>query len=251
MLDAEQAFAEMAKKDGSKTAFLAYLSEDSLIFQPDRTNGREFWEKAKPSESLLSWFPVYADISVNGTIGYTTGPWEYRPKKDAEPVAFGDFITIWEMRGEDYKAVVDIGISHDKANISRPENVASPPADPKAAENKGYAGDAATAFYEMLGLGFTAKAYKQFADDNIRLYRDGVQPALGKKAAVSLAGKSKLKITKRISFYGTSDLAYVTNRYEIINGKVITETGNFLQIWKFTGGKWKIVVDVFAALPKA
>ncbi len=250
IIDAEHAFAEKAAKDGSKEAFLEYLSDDSIIFQPDRTNGKEFWEKAKPSDSLLSWFPVYADISTNGTIGYTTGPWEFRPKKDGEPTAFGDYITIWEKRGDEFKAVVDIGVSHDRQNISRPENVASPKLDPKAAENKGYAGDAATAFYELLGLGQTEKAYKQFADNDIRLYRDASQPAIGKKDAVKLAGRSKLKITKRISFYGTSDLAYVTNRYEIVNGKDITESGNFLQIWKFTGGKWKIVVDVFSALPK-
>jgi hypothetical protein len=251
MVDTELAFAAKAAKDGSKAAFIEYLSDDSIIFQPDRTNGKEFWEKAKASDSMLSWFPVYADISANGTVGYTTGPWEFRQKKDDEPVAFGDFITIWEKRGENYKAVVDIGVSHEKSGVTNSGNVASPQIDPKAAENKGYAGDAATAFYELLGLGMTEKAYKQFADDDIRLYRDGNQPAIGKKDAVKLAGKSKLKITKRISFYGTSDLAYVTNRYEIIKDKAATETGNFLQIWKFSGGKWKIVVDVFAALPKS
>lgn len=250
IVEAEKAFAAKAASDGSKAAFLAYLSDDSIIFQPDRTNGKEFWQKAKGSESLLSWFPVYADISANGTIGYTTGPWELRPKKDSEPTAFGDYITIWEKRGDSYKAVVDIGVSHDKQNVSKPETVASPTADPKAAENKGYAGDAATAFYEMLGHGQTRQAYKKFADENIRLYRDGSLPALGKKDATDLAGKANLKITKRISFYGTGDLAYVTNRYEVVNGKDVIEKGNFLQIWKFTGGKWKIVVDVFAALPK-
>jgi len=94
------------------------------------------------------------------------------------------------------------------------------------------------------------KAYKDFAADDIRLFRDANVPAVGRKAALGLIGKGKLKITKRISFYGTGDLAYVTNRYEYQDDG-ISETGNFLQIWKYRDGKWKIVIDVFVPLPRS
>jgi hypothetical protein len=248
IIQAETAFAEKAEKDGVKAAFLANLSDDSIIFQPDRTNGKEYWENAKTPDFVLSWFPVYADASANGTIGYTTGPWEFRPRKDGEPTAFGDYITVWEKRGGDYKAVVDIGVSHERATVSKTTAVAE--SDAKAADNKSYAGDAATAFYELLGRGFNKKAYKEFAAEDIRLFRDGNLPAIGKRSALKLIRKGKMKITKRLAFYGTADLAYVTNRYEY-EEKGISEKGNFLQIWKYRGGKWKIVIDVFISLPKS
>lgn len=250
IVEAERAFAAMAEKDGVKTAFLSNLSDDAVIFQPDRTNGKEYWENAKIPEFQLYWFPVYADASANGMVGYTTGPWEFRREKGGDTEAFGDYVTVWEKRGDVYKAVVDIGVGHARPSASDPAKALIATSDPKAAESKSYAGDAATAFYELIGRGMNKKAYKDFAADDIRLFRDGNFPAIGKKAALDLIGKGKLKITKRISFYGTGDLAYVTNRYEYQNDG-ISETGNFLQIWKYRGGKWKIVIDVFVPLPKS
>lgn len=250
IVEAERAFAAMAEKNGVKAAFLANLSDDSIIFQPDRTNGKQYWENAKIPEFYLSWFPIYADASANGTVGYTTGPWEFRSEKGSEPTAFGDYVTVWEKRGDVYKAVVDIGIGHAHSAASDPGNVKIAVSDAKAADSKSYAGDAATAFYELIGRGMNKKAYKDFAAEDIRLFRDGKPPAVGKKAALELVGKGKLKITKRISFYGTGDLAYVTNRYQYQDGDV-SETGNFLQIWKYRDGKWKIVIDVFVPLPRS
>ncbi|MCB1022863.1 MAG: nuclear transport factor 2 family protein, partial [Acidobacteria bacterium] len=116
----ERTFAEAAREKTVKKAFLEFLADDAVVFEPGPVNARKFWSDRPESAMLLSWEPVWADISSDGRIGYTTGGWEFRPNgKDDDPVAFGQYITVWEKRSDgDLKAVLDIGISHKKPEKS-------------------------------------------------------------------------------------------------------------------------------------
>ena len=51
-------------------------------------------------------------------------------------------------------------------------------------------------------------------------------------------------------FFETADLAYANNSYTFANEDGTVETGNFLQVWKFIDGKWKIVLDIFKPVPQ-
>ena len=121
LVDAEHAFAKLAEEKGTKAAFLANLTDDALVFVPEKINAKEFWTARAASASLLSWAPNYADISANGIMGYTTGNWEFRPKgKGDTPTAFGDFITVWVRQPDgSYKWVIDIGVGHAKPEKTR------------------------------------------------------------------------------------------------------------------------------------
>src|SRR5258708_6987394 len=63
LVDTEHAFAQMAEEKGTRAAFLENLTDDALVFIPDKTNGKAFWTARATSASLLSWAPNYADIS--------------------------------------------------------------------------------------------------------------------------------------------------------------------------------------------
>ena len=91
------------------------------------------------------------------------------------------------------------------------------------------------------------KAYKQYAADDIRLYREGAFPVLGKGKIGDLVGKDKGKIAfaKRTSFLGSADLAYINNTYTLTQPDGKIEKGNFLQIWHLRNGRWQIVLDIF------
>jgi ketosteroid isomerase-like protein len=254
LVDTEKAFAAYAAEKNTKQAFLKFLADDGIVFNPDRKNGKEFWRSRQENESLLSWYPSVADISSSGLIGYTTGPWEFRPKgKTDNPVAFGHFATIWEkQQSGEFRAVLDLGVSHAK-----PEKLEAawvPPSNVKreANDKNSYAGDSGGLFFSMLRDGNDEKAYKAFAADDIRLMRGGKYPFIGKKAALEeiKKDKSKVEITKRLSFFGSGDLAYVTNTYKRTNKDNTTESGNFVQVWKFRDGRWQIVLDVFNPLPQ-
>lgn len=253
LVDAEHAFARFAAEKGTKAAFLANMTPDALIFSPDKANALEYWTARQSNASLLSWAPNYADISANGILGYTTGNWEFRAKgKNDQPSAFGDFITIW-LRQPDgkYKWVVDIGVDHDKpAKYSTEWATATEAKDPNSKNSS--AADNANRFFEAAAHDKVKKAYEQFAADDIRLYRENKLPFIGKKEAMRAVSSEKghLKLLNRSSFFGSADLSYMISSYERkVNGKIV-QRGNFMQIWKFKGGRWQIVLDVFKPVPE-
>ena len=253
LVKTEKAFASAAAEKGTRSAFLEFLAPDSIVFNPERASGIEVWTARKENPALLSWYPSFADISSSGSLGYTTGPWEYRPKgKDDTPSAFGHFVTVWQKQPNgQFKAVLDIGIDHARPNSAEPEFAAGTGAA-SAGETSSYAGDSAARFFELVSSSGPEKAYKEFAANDVRLLRDNEPPFVGKKNALAKIGKQKgkLAISKRMSFFGSGDLAYATNSYTLTqaNGKV--EKGNFVQIWKFRDKRWQIVLDIFAASSK-
>src|ERR1043166_38176 len=95
IVDSEHAFARRALEVGDPQAFVEFMTDDAFSFVPDITKAKPFWSAQKRDESILEWAPNFADAAVDGAFGYTTGNWQYRPKKDAEPTAFGEFNTIW------------------------------------------------------------------------------------------------------------------------------------------------------------
>src|SRR5262245_50726039 len=61
---AEKAFAQRAAEKGTRDAFLTFLADDALVFEPDPVNGKEAWKARQPPPgSLLSWYPVHSEVS--------------------------------------------------------------------------------------------------------------------------------------------------------------------------------------------
>ncbi len=253
LVDTEHSFARHAAELGTKSAFLEYLADDGLVFVPDRVNGKTFWNGRDPSASLLSWAPNYADISANGLLGYTTGNWEYRPKgKDDQPVAFGEFITVWLRQADGrYKFVIDIGISHAKPEKYSTEWNISLLKTKDLNEKNSSAADAATGFYIAMAGKSVRKAYEMYAADEVRSFREEKAPTLGKKSLLSAVknDKATYSLGRRSSFFGSANIAYNTSAYTRIVGGKIVEKGNTMQIWKLIDGRWRIVLDIFKPVP--
>lgn len=253
LVETEKAFAKMAVEKNTKTAFLEFLANDGITFEPNPVNGKEAWSVKKESVSQLAWAPEFADISTNGVIGYTTGPWEFRPNgKNDAPTAFGHYVTIWQKQLDGkFKFILDIGISHEKVNLT--DNWVSPTDSGKEPNEKRLsAADASTSFFEMAERMDLAKAYQNHVAEDVRLYREGKLPFVGKKLAIEALkkDKSKIKFARRSMFFSAGDLAYISNGYTLSdkNGKEI-EKGNFLQIWKLRKERWQIVLDLFSPIP--
>jgi hypothetical protein len=81
VVEAEHAFALYSIEHGMKDAFLSFAAPDGVIFRRGPVNAIETWSKRNPAPNgLLTWWPVYADVSRAGDMGWTTGPWEFRDK---------------------------------------------------------------------------------------------------------------------------------------------------------------------------
>jgi hypothetical protein len=79
LVQMERDFARAAATKGTRDAFLEFIADDGILFQPGPINGKKFWTERQPRKGLLSWEPIFADVSRAGDLGYTTGPWEFRP----------------------------------------------------------------------------------------------------------------------------------------------------------------------------
>lgn len=258
LVETEKAFARMAAQKGTKAAFLEYLADDGIIFQPAETNGKQFWQNRPESPALLSWSPSWADISSDGSLGYTTGPWSFHPKgkKDA-PTAFGQYLTIWKRQPDGrFKAVLDIGISHEKndpatANLKKPFDAGSGPVKVESGIDLGVLTDIFSK--EILSQGY----FKYFADDVVVL-REGHLPFYGKtnafvgleKMDALFPPRSYLNFKADVSpVYG--NMMYARGVYQLTHKDKTSASWNFAQIWKYRDGRWQLVVDLFTPLSNA
>jgi hypothetical protein len=253
LAETEKSFARFAAEKDTKSAFLEYAAPDGIMFSPNAVNAKEYWNARGASKGLLSWQPSFADISSNGVLGWTTGPWEFRPngKTDA-PTAFGEFVTLWQKQPDGkFRFVLDIGISHDKAQVEGVDWKSPADVGKELNERRMSAGDSSNGFFQTANQNL-AKAYKTYAANDIRVLREGKMPILGKEAFLSELKKDKSTVAfaKRSVFFGAADLAYITNTYTLTRADKTTEKGNFVQIWKLRGGKWQIVLDLFNPIPE-
>ena len=252
LVDTELSFAKTAAEKGTKSAFLEFLADDGVMFQPDAVNGKTYWNGRGESAGLLTWHPVFADISASGVLGYTTGPWSFSPKKEENnSTAFGDFITVWQKQADgSFKFVLDIGISHDKPKTVETDWKTS---TDKGTENKSKQPVSASSnmFYDLAVNKNLAEAYKMYAAEDIRVYREGKMPLLGKANALAEVKKDKSAVSfgKKMTLQSAGDLAFSNVTYQSTKGKT-TEKGNTVQIWKFRDGRWQIVLDVFSPIPE-
>ncbi len=114
LVAAERAFAALSAESGMKQAFLANLSPAAIVFAPGPVPGVARWAARPESKVRLLWEPAWAEVSGNGDLGITTGPWVVKPGDRDTVVAQGRFMTIWERGpGGAWLVALDIGIDHD------------------------------------------------------------------------------------------------------------------------------------------
>lgn len=254
IVETEKAFAKDAEANSTKKAFLDYLADVGIVFSPTAMNGKEVWKNRPDSKaSLLAWSPAFADISSNGAIGYTTGDWQFYPKRGEAATAFGQYFTIWQKQPDgNYKAVLDLGVTHPKPEKLQTDWTA-PGVAPSAPDSKKMSATAAAqAFFETGEAEGLSKAYKTFAAEDLRMLRDGNFPFVGKKNALDFLKKDKIasvKFTKRMFFVGAGDLAYLSDVYAITKSDKSIVKGNLAQIWRLRNGNWQIVMDVWNIIP--
>lgn len=261
LVEMEHAFAKAAATKGTRDAFLEFLADDGVVFQPGPVNGKKFWSERQPVKGLLSWQPAFADVSRAGDLGYTTGPWEYRPNgPEDQPVAFGQYFTIWKkQRDGAWKAVLDRGVSTEK---SYPARVVQFPLHDESASGETNV-DVARARASLLKLEdeFSAlsvrkgssAAFDLYLGDDARMLRPNTAPAIDKNNALLLVSASASTLTFKPSAADVSasgDMGYTYGLFELKSHGVLTEHGSYARVWKKHGRDWRIAIDVMSPDPE-
>lgn len=117
----ERAFSGCAREKGIRHAFLEFLADDSLVFQPHPTDGRTWYAQRESISGALIWTPTYAAVSRSGDLGFTTGPWTYRRDgMQGEVLGKGSYVSLWRRNDDgEFKLILDVGVSHDHTEDCR------------------------------------------------------------------------------------------------------------------------------------
>ena len=245
MVEAERKFYQAGQEKGTRVAFLEFLADDGIIFRPGPVNGKESWTKRAETGLDLVWEPTFAAISRSGDFGYDTGPSKWRANKTEKKfTGFGHFVSIWKKQKDGaWKVALDCGIQNIGADAKPPLRLVTPK---KAASGTlPSLQDAQNGLVATAKLDFT-KAFRQFGSDEIRLYREGSFPTIGKKDGIELLGPEQAGVTMELMKTDVSsggDLAYSYGSFadtRVQPGR----PGHFLQVWQTdNAGAWKLVLD--------
>jgi ketosteroid isomerase-like protein len=259
MVLTEQWFSRMAAEKHTRDAFMTFIAEDGLLFRPGAVNGKKWLleHPVPPSDKrpLLAWQPSFAGMAAAGDLGFTTGPWEAKPDvNDEKPSGYGHFVTVWKKQTDgSWRFVVDLGISHPQSG--GPQKLWQPQDQKSIAkfrlvdvamvrntlieQDRNYA-------QASLKEG-PVKAFSTYASPDVRLYRNGNLPFIGRTASANALGSTKgqvswTPIAGDVSRSG--DLGYTHGTYETSDSGKVTERGSYVRIWKNEGGQWRVVLDV-------
>ncbi|HEU0006648.1 MAG TPA: nuclear transport factor 2 family protein, partial [Terriglobia bacterium] len=266
LVKAERAFAATSLAKGTRTAFLDFLAEDSILFRPGPVPGKKWIEEHPAPPSLLTWEPAFADVAQSGDLGYTAGPWEIRPSSPQDKVmAYGHYVSVWKRQTDGaWKVVIDLGISHPapegNSKILQPSNfkAGSEKArrniriDEERSELLAFDRELANSVSEK----GSAQVYLRYLADNARLYRAKTLPVVGKREIFAMLSQSAGKPTLRpdkADISKAADLGYTYGTSRSIapgSGDTAGTAGNYVHIWKRKGNRWTLVLDVESPIPQ-
>src|SRR5438105_3461848 len=193
MVESERTFYRTGQEKGTLAAFLAFLADDAVVFRPGPVNGKETWEERAETGLDLIWEPTFAAIARSADFGYTTGPAKWKAnKKDEKFLGYGQFVSIWKKQKDgSWKVALDCGIENpEPTGQPEPLHMLIPKDGPQAktgdASRKPLPLQEAHQKYVDAAKTNSADAALGVAAEDVRVYREGSFPAIGKNAAKAL-----------------------------------------------------------------
>ncbi len=270
LIEAERSFAKLSEQKGIREAFLTFLAEKAIVFRPGPVEGRPVYEALDPAyPALLIWEPELAEVAASGELGYTTGPYRNSPSREVEPTRFGHYVSIWKKQPNGaWRVILDIGVQHDRPRSAGPVSAVSAPQASKTfealspdalREEERAFGERAGSFEKEVALRGSRKALSVFGTDEIRVYRPGHFPSVGKRAFEAIVpsgagriapGSERRNAAYHIGLAWSADLAYCYGSFEISKDRSVAETTAYLRIWrKDASGVWRICLDIELDVP--
>ena len=245
LIRAEKEFENTCLRYGIRDGFLAWVDPKGIEFTENGpSNAKQLWSSYPAFEGIFTWSPSYAEMSLSGDWGYTTGHYEHRPKAIRDSVdEAGQYTTVWHKNGNgEWKYLIDIGNRHVPVP---PEEVAETISTRKYPAT-GNGDSAGLAELEKRFIGILEKnaqeAYQRYGSSKYLLNLTGNMPVVSVDSALVLI--TRIPIPLLYHPYGVfisagKDMGVVYGRFGNQN-----KTGNYIRIWRFESGGWKIALEV-------
>jgi ketosteroid isomerase-like protein len=250
LIDTEKAFAQASIDQGTKTAFLNFLSKESIVFDKSMpVNGLEYWQNID-FKGVITWQPIIAEIAGSSDLGYTIGNYQsHNTAATDKPSTFGSFVTLWKKQLDNsWKVAVDMGVSHDEI-ILNSANVAEnyPTFKPYELKNRMVLAERMVFMNDHFywkNAKYALNPFEPHLTQNVRIYRKNLKPIIGKENAKVFLKKT---YDKNLVYTGLKAISSTAGDlvcvYGVISGA--GKAGTYLRIYKQeTKDAWKIVVEM-------
>ena len=269
LVETERCFARTSIEKGIRASFMAFFANDAVVFRPHPVKYKEVMKSVPapkdPLEVTLQWEPLYADVSVAGDMGYTTGPSVWTDNSPAKrPTYYGFYFSVWKKQpAGEWKVVFDIGTEQlGPYNELRTVRYAPPVGHKEAEQNLKPEEHRASLMYAernfraLTQKGGALRAFSQCLDDEARVYREKERPIAGRNLIQAyFSGKSYLSTWEpmQCDVAKSGDLGYVYGSYTIEasgGGSAVGEKGYYVRVWRRDAmNEWKVVAEVISPLP--
>ena len=262
LVNAERAFSRASIENGMRSAFLEYLTADAIIFRPRPVEGRRWYEERENPAGTLRWEPVFAVSAAAGDMGWTTGPWEFEAEGAGGPsVTYGHYVSVWKKQPSGaWRVVIDGGIVHPSPATSVAEatldgyrrlaafSETRPDLGAERALLLTWDHSFSTATTED---GFRA-AFTHFASADVRVYRMGGLPLVGKGGAAAGLTGAQLPASWEPMAADVSESGDLGYTYGVAKAEAegAEDASSYLRIWqREPGGDWLLALEITNPIP--
>lgn len=272
---ADQSYADLANEIGRTEAFREFLGEGSIVFRDGRgpVDALEEYRTANFAADELTWESHYIDVSRDGDLGLTVGPYQLANPTLEEPYFFGHLVSIWKKNNGRWELMADMGAGipgflslNVEPDFEDTRPVLEETAHPVMATAEDNTMQSLIDADNLFGLAINfrggQRALLRYGLESTRVYLPGMAPAIGAEAASSVYGAyldNELSTTNPINltylggFLSTSkEMGYTYGIMEANTGEVPLLDGegsnfrtSYLRQWRFNGNnEWRIAVEV-------
>jgi hypothetical protein len=242
VVEAERAFAAMAREKGTGEAFKTFIAEDGQMFLPGPVRAKPLLEAGRIGLGPIRWWPVYAGLAASGDLGFTTGPFV---AGEGTELHHGTYFTIWRRQADGrWRWVLDCGSLQEAA---APQGRATP-IEALSKGTPGGAWDLVAAAEAKLAAGLAVDArgaLRAVLAHDARLLRNGPPPAVGPSAVAALLTRGPERIAAAPlggAVSAAGDLAYTYGTAAWIDSSGVRR-GWYVRIWQRRARGWTLVVD--------
>jgi len=251
---AESAFAAHSVREDMRAAFLGAFAADGVFVRGGWLVSNDFLRDRPAPPIVLDWRPQYVEVAQSGDLGLSTGPSRITSKAKPEtPPSYGQFVSVWRREGNGpWRVAVDLGVGHAA------DSLWSAPLETRQLTGAGASAGSVTEAEARFAADARARglraAYAAHGAANLRFYRPGQPPAVGREIALAAPGMSGAVpawTIERSETARSGELAYARGAYAS-SANPSAPAGWYLRVWRREPAGWRIVMDVVnPAPPKA
>jgi hypothetical protein len=235
----EQRFSEDCSKNKIKASFLRFIDDSGIVFIPHPINGKAFYtlmDDDSKDSIYLTWQPEFIEVSNDGALGFSYGPWRRKKKETDTAFYSGHYMSVWIKRGKDWKMLLDRGTRYKEPytykqvfyktqdNFTNPGKATSLPDISK------------------LDKSLQSKSILSAINEYTIFFRQGKQP-FGIKTGIP-EDLYQVEVWQQLNggMSTGKDMVYEYGYYLLRNTE--KARGYFVRIWKFENGNWYLRFDL-------